>query len=59
MGGRGGDVLGGHPDPEIWGSVSKNNFFSALRGSVWCKNKGGDWGRAPRAPSLDLPLSLS
>ena len=29
-------------------------FFSALRASVWSKNKGE--GRAPRAPPLDPPL---
>ena len=46
----GGDVLGGHPEPEIWGSVSKNNFFSALRGSVWCKNKGGGLGAGSPGP---------
>ena len=27
--------------------------FSALRATVWSKNKGG---RVPRAPPLDLPL---
>ena len=42
---------GGHPDPEIrlGGSFSKA-IFSALRSSVWYKNKGG-------AP-LDPPLGL-
>ena len=48
--GRGGG--GGHPDPEIRGVVSQK-FFSALRASVWSKNKGG---RNPPAPPLDPPL---
>ena len=41
----------GHPDPEIrgGGAVSKK-FFSALRASVWSKNKGG------QAPALDPSL---
>ena len=30
---------GGHPDPEIVGTPSPK-FFSALRASVWSKNKG-------------------
>ena len=36
----------GRPDPEIWGSLIKNFFFSALRASVWYKNKGR--GEPPR-----------
>ena len=53
-------MLGGHPDPEIWGSVSKNNFFLPFGAQFGVKIRGGgDWGRAPRAPSLDLSLSLS
>ena len=32
---------GSHPDPEIRGVSSLNNCFSALRASVWSKNKGG------------------
>ena len=49
--------MGGHPDPEIRGegAVSKN-FLSALRTSVWSKNKRRGW--APLAPPLDPPLSL-
>ena len=39
---------GGHPDPDIKGGRSQKNFFSALRTSVWSKNKEG--------PSLDRPL---
>ena len=47
----------GHPDPEIkWGGGLKK-FCSALRASVWSKNKVGG-GRAPRAPPLDPPLSV-
>ena len=43
---------GGHPDPEIsgWGDGLKKKF-SALRASVWSKNK---WGPGP--PPLDPPL---
>ena len=43
---------GGHPDPEIrgGGAVSKK-IFSAIRASLWSKNKGGTW-----APPLDPPL---
>ena len=37
---------GGHPDPEIRGTVSKN-IFSTLRASVLSKNKGG----GPPGPS--------
>ena len=36
------------------GAVSKKSF-SALRASVWSKNKGG---RAPQSPPLDPPLLL-
>ena len=33
---------GGYPDPEIrWGGAVSKTFFSALRVSVWSKNKGG------------------
>ena len=40
---------GGHPDPEIRGGGGvKKKFFSALRASVWAKNKRGR--RAPRVP---------
>ena len=47
MGGRGRE--GGHPDPEIRGMPSlKNKNFSALRASVWSKNKGtGGGGGSP------------
>ena len=45
------DPGGGHPDPETGGSPK--NFLSALRASVWSKNKGG---RVLRAPPLNPPL---
>ena len=54
----------GHPDPEIWegGGLKKKNSLppakkkiSAVRTSVWSKNKGGG-GWAPRTPLLDPPL---
>ena len=49
----------GHPDPEIrkWkgGGGRSPTLFSALRASVWSKNKGG---RTPRAPPLDPPLRM-
>ena len=46
---------GGHPDPDMWGKGrSQKIFFSALRASVWSKNKGG--GERPRALFLDPPL---
>ena len=49
-GGGGGGGGGGHPDPEIRGGGGvKKKFFSALRASVWAKNKRGR--RAPRVPS--------
>ena len=38
---------GGHPDPEISGGRGRGrseNFFSALRTSVWSKNMGGGGG---------------
>ena len=44
----------GHPDPEIRGGGLQKHF-SALRASVWAKNKGA----GPRAPSLDPPLILT
>ena len=55
----------GHPDPEIrgkgggGGAVSKK-IFSALRASVWSKNKwGGGGGPGPSPGSLDPPLEHS
>ena len=53
---RGGGEVGGrgHLDPEIRGPGLKKKFFSALRGSVWSRNKGK--GRAPWASPLDPPL---
>ena len=49
----------GHRDPEIRGEERDQKFFSALRASVWSKNKwaGGRPPRAPRAASLDSPLN--
>ena len=38
---KGGRMGGGHLDPEIRGARSQKKFFSALRASVWSKNKGG------------------
>ena len=49
---------GGHADPEIraggggGGAVLQKKTFSALRASVWSKNKGGGSGPLPRDPSL-------
>ena len=37
-----------HPDPYIRGERSLKKFFSALRASVWSKNRRG---RPPRGPS--------
>ena len=37
----------------VGGGRSQKEFFSALRASVWSKNKGG---RVPRAPPLDPSL---
>ena len=52
--GGGGGV--GHPDPETSGGGGlQKKVFSALRASVWYKNKGGPG--PPRAPPLDPPLS--
>ena len=51
MGGRGGgDVLGGHPDPEIWGSVSKNNFFLPFGAQFGVKIRGGGLGAGSPGP---------
>ena len=45
---------GGHPHAEITGGGgSQKKLPSALRVSVWSKNKRG---RAPRGPPLDPPL---
>ena len=43
---------GGHADPEIRAGRSYRKKFSALRASVWSKNKGGGSGPLPRDPSL-------
>ena len=40
-------------DKERGGGQSQKEFFSALRASVWSKNKGGP---GPRAPPLDPSL---
>ena len=47
----GGGVGARHPDREITtrGAISKTNNFSALRASVWSKNKGE--GSGPPGPS--------
>ena len=46
---------GGHPDPEIRsGDGLQKKIFSALRASVWSKNKGV----VPPVPPLDPPLLL-
>ena len=66
---KGGGGGGGKPDPEKRGgpppppiqtlrngeAQSPKNIFSALRTSVWSKNKGG---RAPQAPPLDPPMLM-
>ena len=48
----------GHPEPALkygaGGGEGLGKFFSALRASVWSKNK--EWVRVPRAPLLDPPL---
>ena len=41
---KGGEGGGGHLDPEIRGARSQKKFLSALRASVWSKNKGGGVG---------------
>ena len=43
---RGGGGGGGHPDPEIRGEGARSpkKFYSALRASVWSKNKGRSGG---------------
>ena len=43
---------GGHPDPEIMGGGGglQTNFFSALRASVWSKNKGMPGPPGPPGP---------
>ena len=53
---RGGGGEGGHSDPEIRGEGGPKFFFTAFRGSVCSKNKGGGGGRAP---ALDAPLHLT
>ena len=45
---KGGGGGWGHWDPEIRGEGGPKFFFTAFRGSVWCKNKGG--GRAGPCP---------
>ena len=49
---------GGHPNHEITrGTGIEKKFFSALRASVWFKNKGGGGGPT-RALPVDPPLVL-
>ena len=50
----GGEEGAGHPGLEIKGKGRSPKIFSALRASVWSRNRGG--GRSPRASSLDPPL---
>ena len=42
---------GGHPDPEIRGGAVSNQIFSALRASVWSKNRGA--GPSPRFATIN------
>ena len=44
----------GHPDPEIRGEEQDQKFFSALRASVWSKNKWAG-GRPPPGPPCRFP----
>ena len=55
-----GRVGDGHLDPEIRGPGLKKKFFSALRGSVWSKNKegGGGLGLSPGS-ATDASLFFS
>ena len=55
-GGEGGGR--GHLDPEIRGPGLKKKFFSALRGSVWSKNKGGGAGPLGLSPGSATDASL-
>ena len=48
---------GGHPDPEIRGSSKK--FFSALRASVWSKNRGGPGSPGPSHGSATATIVLN
>ena len=48
--GDGRNCSGSHPDPEIRVGPVAQKIFSAIRASLWSKNKG-------RALPLDLPLS--
>ena len=52
--GRGrGRVGDGHLDPEIRGGArSQKKFFSALRASVWSKNRGGGGGPPGPLPCI-------
>ena len=54
MRGKGGGGLGLGLGDLFW---SPKHKFSALRATVWSKNKGGE-GLAPRGPSLDPPLTV-
>ena len=42
----------GHPDPYIRGGGGVQKTFSALRASVWSKNKGGPPLASPLDPAL-------
>ena len=48
----------GHPDPEMGeagGGADSKNFFSALRASVWSKNKAvGEGGSSPGSATAPL-----
>ena len=53
-----GRVGDGHLDPEIRGPGLKKKFFSALRGSVWSKNKEGGGGGLGLSPGSATDASL-
>ena len=46
---------GGHVDPEIRGGAVSKKSFSALRASIWSRNKRKP--QPPLAPSLDPSLN--
>ena len=44
-------IVNSHPDPEIRGGAVSNKIFSALRASVWSKNRGA--GPSPRFATIN------